>query len=109
MWGVEGWWGGGLQLGQEALVACRLARPRFSHLIFHTFPPCPHTPAQAQPPQTDTLQRVAGAILGLLVFGSSLELALATNITKLPKETLDYFANPNNLNSDQVRVVRILA
>ena len=47
---------------------------------------------------------MAGAILGLLVFGSSLELALATNITKLPKETLDYFANPNNLNSDQVRL-----
>ena len=70
VWGVEV---GGVVIrswGQEALVfgfLLGLARPRFSHLAVHTSPHCPHTPAQAQPPQTDTLQRVAGAILEVLV------------------------------------------
>jgi len=58
--------------------------------------------AQSQPPQTDGLQRAASAILGALVVVSCLQLALATNITRLPAETLQWFANPANLNSDQL-------
>lgn len=57
---------------------------------------------QAQPQQTDNLQRAAAAILGALLVVSCLQLGLATNITKLPAETLAWFANPANLNSDQL-------
>lgn len=58
--------------------------------------------SQAQPPQTDNLQRFAAFILGLVVVVSTLELALSANISRLPKETLEYFADPANLNSDQL-------
>lgn len=44
--------------------------------------------AQSEPPQTDGLQRAAAAVLGALVVVSCLQLALATNITRLPAETL---------------------
>ena len=57
---------------------------------------------QALPPQTDGIRQVAAAIMGLLLIGSSLQLALASNITKLPAETLAWFSNPDNLNSDQL-------
>ena len=57
---------------------------------------------QALPPQTDGIRRIAAAIMGLLLIGSSLQLALASNINKLPAETLAWFANPDNLNSDQL-------
>ena len=57
---------------------------------------------QATPPQTDVIRRIAAAILGLLLVGSSLQLALASNITKLPAETLAWFSNPDNINSDQL-------
>ena len=57
---------------------------------------------QATPPQTDTIRRVAAAVLGLLLIGSSLQLALATNITKLPAETLAWLSNPENVDSNMV-------
>ena len=41
--------------------------------------------------------------MSLLFVGSTVQLALAANIAKLPKETLDWFSNPDNLNTDQVR------
>ena len=55
---------------------------------------------QALPPQTDGIRQIAAAIMGLLLIGSSLQLALASNINKLPAETLAWFSNPDNLNSD---------
>lgn len=58
--------------------------------------------AQAQPPQPDMLQNVASVILGLLVVASCMQLALSSNVLRLPKETLDFLANPTNLNSDQL-------
>ncbi|KAG1676333.1 hypothetical protein FOA52_001128 [Chlamydomonas sp. UWO 241] len=58
--------------------------------------------AQSTPPQTDNLQKAASAILSALVVVSCLQLALASNITRLPAETLAWFANPANLNSDQL-------
>ncbi|GAX77963.1 hypothetical protein CEUSTIGMA_g5405.t1 [Chlamydomonas eustigma] len=58
--------------------------------------------AMAQPPQTNAVRRVAAVVLGLLLVVTSLQLSLASNITKLPTETLQWFANPDNLNSDQL-------
>jgi membrane-associated protease RseP (regulator of RpoE activity) len=58
--------------------------------------------SQAQPPRSTAFGLFGSAVLGLFTIGSSLQLALASNITKLPKETLEFFANPDNLNSDQL-------
>mmetsp|Transcript_30997 Transcript_30997/g.68746 ORF Transcript_30997/g.68746 Transcript_30997/m.68746 type:complete len:647 (+) Transcript_30997:142-2082(+) len=58
--------------------------------------------AQALPPQTDGWKQAAAFALSLLLIASCVQLALAANITKLPKETLDWFANPANLESDQL-------
>ena len=43
-------------------------------------------------------------MLSLFFIGTCVQLALAANIAKLPKETLDWFANPANIDSDQVGV-----
>jgi hypothetical protein len=50
--------------------------------------------AQAQPPQTTGGQLALSAVLALLLAASCGQLSLVANIAKLPKETLDYFANP---------------
>lgn len=55
--------------------------------------------SQALPLQTNGFRIFSAGILGLLTVGSSLQLALAANITKLPKETLEYFSNPDNANN----------
>ncbi len=41
-------------------------------------------------------------VLLLLFLGSCGQLALAANITKLPRETLEWFSNPANFESDQL-------
>ncbi|KAJ9509380.1 hypothetical protein QJQ45_001830 [Haematococcus lacustris] len=56
--------------------------------------------AQATPPQTNGWQQVVAFVLALLFVGSCGQLALAANITKLPKETLEFFSNPANFESD---------
>lgn len=56
--------------------------------------------AQAQPPQTNGWRQGAALVLFLLFAASSLQLSLVANITKLPKETLEFFANADNFNSD---------
>lgn len=54
--------------------------------------------SQVTPPTAGTFRQVSAAILFSLWLLSSLQLALVANITKLPKETLEYFANPENFN-----------
>ncbi|GFR40568.1 hypothetical protein Agub_g1037 [Astrephomene gubernaculifera] len=56
--------------------------------------------AQAQPPQPSGWLQSIALVLFLLFLASSLQLSLVANITKLPRETLEYFANSENLNSD---------
>lgn len=56
--------------------------------------------AQALPPQTNGWKQGAAFVLFLLFGASSLQLSLVANITKLPKETLAFFANPDNFSSD---------
>lgn len=56
--------------------------------------------AQAQPPQSNGWRTGAAVVLFLLFVASSLQLSLVANITKLPKETLEFFANSDNFNSD---------
>ncbi|KAF8071032.1 EGY1 [Scenedesmus sp. PABB004] len=51
------------------------------------------------PPQTNGWKVTVAGILLLLLVASSVQLSLVANITKLPKETLEYFANPDNLNA----------
>lgn len=58
--------------------------------------------AQATPPQTNGWKQAIAFALLLLFLGSCGQLALAANITKLPKETLEWFANPANFESDQL-------
>ncbi|PNH06053.1 hypothetical protein TSOC_007619 [Tetrabaena socialis] len=58
--------------------------------------------AQAQPPQSNNVRQVAAVVLFLLFAASSLQLSLVANITKLPRETLEFFANPDNFNSEVV-------
>lgn len=71
-----------------------------------TFTPEPRVAFQVvpaemvQPPQSNGWQVVVAGILLLLLFASTVQLSLVANITKLPKETLEYFANPDNLNND---------
>lgn len=52
--------------------------------------------AAALPPQTTGWKQAVSFLLSLLFIASCLNLALTANITKLPKETLEYFADPNN-------------
>ncbi|GIM06679.1 hypothetical protein Vretimale_10954, partial [Volvox reticuliferus] len=56
--------------------------------------------AQAQPPQTNAWRQGAAVLLFLLFLASCLQLSLVANITKLPRETLEFFANADNFNSD---------
>ncbi|KAG2497626.1 hypothetical protein HYH03_004366 [Edaphochlamys debaryana] len=58
--------------------------------------------AQAQPPQTNGWRQGAALVLFLLFVASSLQLSLVANITKLPKETLEFFAKADNFNSDVI-------
>lgn len=55
---------------------------------------------EVTPPQTNGWKVTVAGILLVLLVASSVQLSLVANITKLPKETLEYFANPDNLNSD---------
>lgn len=55
---------------------------------------------QTTPPQAGTFRNVTAAILFSFWVLSSLQLALVANITKLPKETLEFFANPDNFNAN---------
>uniref|UniRef100_A0A6S8JHV9 Peptidase M50 domain-containing protein n=1 Tax=Dunaliella tertiolecta TaxID=3047 RepID=A0A6S8JHV9_DUNTE len=55
---------------------------------------------QAVPPQTTGWGSAVAFVLALLLVGSCGQLALAANVTKLPKETLEWFANPANLDTD---------
>jgi len=54
----------------------------------------------AVPPPTAGWQRGAAGLLLALTLGSALQLGLAANVGLLPKETLEWLANPTNLNSD---------
>lgn len=56
--------------------------------------------AAAQPAPVLGWQRVAAGVLLLLTLGSTLQFGLAANIGLLPKETLQWLANPANLNTD---------
>lgn len=56
--------------------------------------------AAAQPQAVAGWQRAAAALLLLLTLGSTLQFGLAANIGLLPKETLQWLANPANLNTD---------
>lgn len=56
----------------------------------------------AQPQATVGWQRAAAAVLLVLTLGSTLQFGLAANIGLLPKETLQWLANPANLNSDML-------
>lgn len=56
--------------------------------------------AQAQPPQTNNWRQGAAAVLFVLFVASCLQLSLVANITKLPRETLEFFSNADNFNSD---------
>ncbi|GLC65092.1 hypothetical protein PLESTF_000245700 [Pleodorina starrii] len=55
---------------------------------------------QAQPPQTNAWRQGAAVVLFGLFVASCLQLSLVANITKLPRETLEFFANADNFNSD---------
>ncbi|PRW61443.1 putative zinc metalloprotease chloroplastic isoform B [Chlorella sorokiniana] len=56
--------------------------------------------SSAQPAATKGWQRVAAGVLLLLTLGSTLQFGLAANIGLLPKETLQWLADPANLNTD---------
>jgi len=86
--------GGGVKPrpGGAAAQAQLLNTPR---IAFQVIPA-----AQAVPPQTTGWKQAIAFVLALLFVGSCGQLALAANITKLPKETLEWFANPANYESD---------
>eukprot|EP00798_Chlamydomonas_sp_ICE-L_P007411 gene7411-539_t len=58
--------------------------------------------AQARPAPTDTLQQALAFVLSLLFVGACVQLGLASNITKLPPETLEWLSNPSNLQGDSL-------
>lgn len=61
------------------------------------------TPAvMMEPPQTAVWQYGVALLLAGLLVGSCGQLSLVANISKLPKETLEWFANPDNLNSNML-------
>ncbi|KAL4452729.1 hypothetical protein ABPG75_008391 [Micractinium tetrahymenae] len=82
-----------MQMGASAAAADGAApEPR---VMFEILPA-----AAAQPQPTAGWQRAAAAVLLVLTLGSTLQFGLAANIGLLPKETLQWLANPANLNSD---------
>lgn len=76
-------------------AASRAAELNTPRIAFQVIPS-----AQALPPQTNGWKQAIAFVLALLFLGSCGQLALAANITKLPKETLDWFSNPANFESD---------
>jgi hypothetical protein len=86
--------------------------PRHHRLPSHPPPPTclAHPPPQVafqltpavlmEPPQSALWQYGVAVVLGALLLGSCGQLALVANVSKLPKETLEFFANPDNLNSN---------
>jgi membrane-associated protease RseP (regulator of RpoE activity) len=56
----------------------------------------------AMPPPTAGWQRGAAAVTLALTLASALQLGLAANVGLLPKETLQWLANPANLNSEML-------
>lgn len=56
----------------------------------------------AMPPPTAGWQRGAAAVTLALTFASALQLGLAANVGLLPKETLQWLANPANMNSEML-------
>jgi len=54
--------------------------------------------SSANPPPAASWQIIAGLVLLALSFGSSLQLGLVAEISKLPAETLQWLLNPDNLN-----------
>lgn len=58
--------------------------------------------AAAQPPPTAGWQVLVAAVLGILLVAACGQLALVANITKLPKETLEWFADSSNLDSNAI-------
>uniref|UniRef100_A0A383VG94 Peptidase M50 domain-containing protein n=1 Tax=Tetradesmus obliquus TaxID=3088 RepID=A0A383VG94_TETOB len=56
--------------------------------------------SEVTPPQTNGWKVTVAGILLLLLMASCVQLSLVANITKLPKETLEWLANPDNLNTD---------
>lgn len=58
--------------------------------------------AAAEPPQSNGWKVTVAGVLLLFFLASSVQLSLVANITKLPKETLEYFANPDNINSEML-------
>jgi hypothetical protein len=53
-----------------------------------------------EPPQPVLWQYGVALVLGVGLFAACGQLALVANVSKLPKETLDFFGNPDNLNSN---------
>jgi hypothetical protein len=53
-----------------------------------------------EPPQPAVWQYGVAVVLGALLLGACGQLALVANVSKLPKETLEFFSNPDNLNSN---------
>jgi hypothetical protein len=65
------------------------APPRIAFLI------CPSLLVQATP--TSGVQQALAVLLGLLTFAACSELGLEAQLAQLPKETLEFFASPNAL------------
>ncbi|MEW5304839.1 MAG: hypothetical protein WDW36_007422 [Sanguina aurantia] len=57
---------------------------------------------QTTPPPTNGWKSAASFLLSGLFVAACVQLSLVANTAKLPKETLAFFANPDNLNSDLV-------
>lgn len=75
--------GGKARPGGAAAEAQRLNTPR---VAFHVV-----LSSQAQPPSVSGWKTAAAVVLGLLLVGSCGQLAMAANITKLPKEAIEWW------------------
>eukprot|EP00798_Chlamydomonas_sp_ICE-L_P025266 gene25266-10917_t len=58
--------------------------------------------AQAVPHPNGNIQTVASFVLSALFFFTTAELGVAANVTKLPKEALDWMADPANVDSTMI-------
>ncbi|WIA11756.1 hypothetical protein OEZ85_011851 [Tetradesmus obliquus] len=76
----------------DGSVAAAAPEPRVAFQVVLT--------SEVTPPQTNGWKVTVAGILLLLLMASCVQLSLVANITKLPKETLEWLANPDNLNTD---------
>lgn len=66
-----------------------------SRVVFKVFPS-----EVASPPETPSWQGILAFVLLLFTAGTSLQLGLVANVAKLPVETLEYLARPENYDPD---------